>query len=624
MIRILVIIPYAALRKQFEDRITQERTSEIHIDTTHLCGDPPRNLVDHCEYDIIVSRGITYWALRKELPKVHFIEISITGFDVIAAIAAARTRYKAGRIAVFMNGASLNPMDDLAELCGIPIDPYEVRDEHEVEDSILRAKERGAEVFVGGLTLCRRCHRLGYRHVHIKSGASAVDGAVTQAVQTARSLLQERAKTKLAQSILNNSRDAIISLDEAGRVTGINNRAIRDLNIPLDQDPVGAPIGSYYAFDQDWRPCVSDGIEGDTLRLIGGASFLINSKPIQVDGRCTGVLITMQNTEKISEAESKVRKEIANKGLIAKHHFDSIIGSSPELRNCVTKARKFSAVNSNVLITGETGTGKELFAQSIHNGSPRKQEPFVAVNCAALPEYLLDSELFGYVDGSFTGAIKGGKAGLFELAHRGTIFLDEIGEMPYNLQAKLLRVLQEREIRRLGDNKILPIDVRVISATNIDIQRKIEGGEFRPDLFYRLNLLHLPLPPLRERPGDILEMARSFISRIAVEYGKKCPLLGEDAARILSDYPWPGNVRELYNVCERLVIVNEGASIDSSELEQINFSSPAERPEELSLQRVVDQLNQPRITKEEMARMLGVSRTTLWRRTSQQGRTQVR
>lgn len=286
-------------------------------------------------------------------------------------------------------------------------------------------------------------------------------------------------------------------------------------------------------------------------------------------------------------------------------------------------AQRYSRVNSNVLIVGETGTGKELFAHSIHQASSRSDQPFVALNCAALPENLLESELFGYEAGAFSGAAKGGKIGLFELAHRGTIFLDEIGEIPITLQAKLLRVLQEKEIRRIGSTSVHPIDVRVVSATNINIEEKIRSGQFRSDLYYRLNLLDISIPPLRERREDVQELVDFYLTRFACEMGKRIPTVTPEAAQLLMQYDWPGNVRELRNVCERLIVLNDSDFVSAELLRQLKIfreskaREPVILPEEQMEDTVYSRLK-PKKKKKELAEELGVSRTTLWRMAKRQ------
>lgn len=229
------------------------------------------------------------------------------------------------------------------------------------------------------------------------------------------------------------------------------------------------------------------------------------------------------------------------------------------MNDLIEKAAKIAKTNSAILIIGESGTGKELLAQSIHNASNRKNAPFIAINCAALSETLLESELFGYEEGAFTGARKGGKKGLFEMADRGTIFLDEIGDAPLSIQTKLLRVLQEKEIMRISGEKVIPVDVRVIAATNKDLLDLIEKSSFRKDLYYRLNVLPLSVPPLRERKDDIVILLKLFLKKYAVRENIRMPKPDNDIINILKKYPWPGNIRELENLAEYVTIISSAS-----------------------------------------------------------------
>ncbi len=284
-----------------------------------------------------------------------------------------------------------------------------------------------------------------------------------------------------------------------------------------------------------------------------------------------------------------------------------------------------------MLILGETGTGKELFAQSIHNESLRADKPFVAVNCAALPENLLESELFGYVEGAFTGARKGGKIGLFELAHSGTIFLDEISEMSPNLQARFLRVLQEKEVVRLGDDRIIPIDVRVIAATNRDLYKQVEEGNFREDLFYRLCVLRLDIPPLRQRKDDLYELVSYFLYEKSKSLNRKIKGISNESIAKIVLYDWPGNVRQLENFLERCVVLCAGDVIDIDVIDEAIIGIPTYINETENKEKEVQSVNKGvlRHIENEMiknvleetngnkslaAEKLGISVTTLWRR----------
>lgn len=284
------------------------------------------------------------------------------------------------------------------------------------------------------------------------------------------------------------------------------------------------------------------------------------------------------------------------------------------------------------MVIGNTGTGKELFAQSIHNYSSRKNGPFVAVNCAAIPEKLMESEFFDYAGGAFTGASKEGKIGFFELAHEGTIFLDEISELPLNLQGKLLRVIQESEVMRIGHDKVIPINIRIICATNKDLKLLVNEGKFREDLYYRLCVLQLHLPSLRERELDILLLANHFIIQYASTFSKNNLLLSPEAQKLFLSYSWDGNIRELRNICEQLVVLNETGMISGQEVSAIlpiKVNEEIEEPciSELPLSKnpssdrkqyeknlIINTLKECAYNKTKAASLLSMSRSTLWRK----------
>jgi transcriptional regulator with PAS, ATPase and Fis domain len=237
-----------------------------------------------------------------------------------------------------------------------------------------------------------------------------------------------------------------------------------------------------------------------------------------------------------------------------RHSFDDIAGESPAIKAAKDWAILAAACNSTVLILGESGTGKELFANAIHNSSSRGHGPFIAINCASIPESLIESELFGYTDGSFTGAKKGGHPGKFEMANNGSIFLDEIGEMSLSVQAKLLRVLQERRVARIGSSQETEVDIRIIAATHRDLNKDVESGRFREDLYYRLAVLEVKVPPLRERPQDIPPLARCLVHKISMRLGRPSVDVDDDCLHRMAAYPWPGNVRAMENVLERALV----------------------------------------------------------------------
>ncbi|WP_130861372.1 sigma-54 interaction domain-containing protein [Bacilliculturomica massiliensis] len=285
----------------------------------------------------------------------------------------------------------------------------------------------------------------------------------------------------------------------------------------------------------------------EELICVDGENLIAAVTAIETDGVIHGYIVTLDDFEEIEEKQHGMRSKLSKVEHVARYHFEDIRGSSGALREAVVAARRMARSDASILIVGESGTGKEVFAQSIHNESARARYNFVAVNCAAIPENLLESEMFGYEEGSFTGARKGGKIGYFELAHRGTIFLDEIAELPLLLQSKLLRVIEEREIIKIGSQKVVSVDVRIIAATNRNLYKMVEEGTFREDLYYRLNVLPLRIPPLRERKGDLQELLVHFMKQ------QGCPMTFTPEAReALQRYHWRGNIRELRNVVEYL------------------------------------------------------------------------
>ncbi len=309
--------------------------------------------------------------------------------------------------------------------------------------------------------------------------------------------------------------------------------------------------------------------------------------------------------------------------MYAKDTFDDIISKSEVMKSIIHKAKNYAKYDSNLLIYGETGTGKEILAQSIHNHSKRCRGPFVSVNTASIPPNLLESELFGYVEGAFTGARKGGKQGLFELAHGGTIFLDEIGELSPDIQSRLLRVLQEKEIMRIGDDKIIPVDVRIISATNRDLLTHVKQGGFRADLYYRICVLRLRLPPLRERLEDIPSIFEYYVRKLADKEQKEIAI-HENVMKLLKAYPWPGNIRELRNMAE-VVVYSEEEVITSAQIAaifqeneaQVDGGSYITIQEKGTLKTMEAEIIRhllSRYSAEEVCYRLGISRVTLWRK----------
>lgn len=347
----------------------------------------------------------------------------------------------------------------------------------------------------------------------------------------------------------------------------------------------------------------------------GKKNHLINSGyPIFDDsGEITGAIDIFRSIERTR----KLANSIA--GHQAFFNFEDIIGESNSIKNVINLAKVFSDNNENILIHGETGTGKELFAQSIHNYSSRKSNPFVALNCATLPSELIDSELFGYEEGAFTGAKKGGKSGKFELANGGTLFLDELGEMQIHIQAKLLRVLETMCINRIGSSKPIQVDVRIIAATNRNLEEMVKNGQFRQDLYYRLKVLNLEIPPLRSREEDILLLSNYFLEKLSKKANKSITSISDEGKSMLLNYPWDGNVRELENIISRAVYMCNSNKITKNILLQSGLETEVydnvqqRKHTKISKDILSNALSKSDGNKRKAAALLNISRPTLYK-----------
>jgi transcriptional regulator with PAS, ATPase and Fis domain len=347
----------------------------------------------------------------------------------------------------------------------------------------------------------------------------------------------------------------------------------------------------------------------------------VNLVPVKDDQNPQLTVISFSSVKQVQHSERKLQERL-NKGHQATYSFKDIIGTSPALRQSIETARRFARVDSSVLITAETGCGKEMFAQSIHRASRRRNGPFVVVNCAALPENLLESSLFGYEKGAFTGASREGRQGSFLTANGGTIFLDEVSEMPLNLQARFLRVLQEKEVVPLGSDEVIKVDLRVVAATNRNMQKLISEGSFRNDLYYRLAVLQLNIPNLNQRKEDIPELVRHFLYKRARDLDLLCPEISEEALAYLQTLEYPGNIRQLQNITERILVLHDAVGPVSLDLvRSVAQTEPAHtetvqpvhsRKDEK--EDIIQALAACGNNRARTAEMLGISTVTLWRK----------
>lgn len=389
-------------------------------------------------------------------------------------------------------------------------------------------------------------------------GAVAVFRDISDILELAAQITNLKEIQVMLEAIFNSTQDAISVVDQNGlgvmvnpaytRITGLSGRDV--IGKPATVD-IAEGESIHMKVLETRKPVRNARIKvGPTKREV-----IVDAAPIIVDGELrgsVGVIHDISEIKKLTE-ELNQAKQIIRK-LEAKYTFDDIVSADSIMRDVIERAKKAAQTPATVLLQGESGTGKELFAHAIHNASSRRFNQFVRVNCAAISQSLLESELFGYEEGAFTGAKKGGKKGLFEVASGGTIFLDEISEINLGTQAKLLRVLQEKEIIRVGGTNSIPVDVRIITATNIDLERAMREGKFREDLYYRLNVIPIRIPSLRERKGDIYYLTMHIVKRFNQDYGRSVQDVSPIAHRKLAEYDWPGNIRELENFIGRAII----------------------------------------------------------------------
>ena len=625
MVNVIVFVPSPDQLRYVEGLVHDMQTDEVHIDVVHRFGNP--EILDHLDsYDVVLARGITYRMVCAQYPDKHVTHLAFDGIDILEALLQCRESFHPKKIGICLKRDELKPiLPGLCELTHADISLYEVVDERSAYDAVDACQRDKVDAVVSGGTVSDICRKRGIPCTYIDIRPATLERAMEEVLNAARTINTERTKTNIIRMILDSNDDAVLAVDEAGRILEANGRAYQLYQLAFLQNWQGSSVrevNPQLTFIGSREVPCRDGEE--TIINLGGQKYYVKYKLISGEASGIGTLITTSSASKILQEERQLRKSLVRKSSAVKYTFRDIIAVNAEMRKKVDIAKKFSQAQSNVLITGETGTGKELFAHSIHSASGRMNQPFVAINCATLPETLLESELFGYEPGSFSGASREGKVGLFELAHQGTIFLDEIGEIPVALQAKLLRVLQEKEIRRIGSTTVIPVDVRVIAATNVNIQEQIAQGRFRSDLLYRLNALEIYIPPLRERPDDVIPLMEGQFRIIASAMGKRVPQLSAEAQNILRRYAWPGNVRELRNICERLVVLNDAADVTAETLNELHvLFSDAVQPAAPAVSAAVTYQDTPLVLptvkkKKDLAKELGVSRTTLWRMTKRQ------
>ena len=585
-------------------------------------------------FDIIISRGATGGLIDKAV-NIPVVNIEITNFDIIKTLHNAKKLGTKMALYLYNSEFRYNDFDFIREVLNInkeDLTIYYFDNVSILKEKIAKAYYDGIEVVIGiGAYTIEIAKSYGMKTIMVQSQSEAIYNAFAQTEKTIETVHELQKVNKFFDAWAQEDILGLIFIDRNRKIIYAGENICRYLKINpsliknRDVDVVFKDISLF-------KPLL-DG-RNNYKKNCRGSDLFVKETTLQSNGEIIGYVVKIQyamygnDVLSVNELETNSDKnlKINKSGLKARYTFDDYIGKSEIITSIIRKAKSYSKTNANILINGESGTGKEVFANAIHNESQRKNGPFVAVNCATLPQSLLESELFGYEEGAFTGAKKGGKVGIFELAQQGTVFLDEISEITLAAQAQLLRVIQEKVIMRVGGNKSIPIDVRIIAATNANLHEKIRLGQFREDLYHRLNVLNIQLPPLRQRKEDILELINYFIRK---HMGDKIIDFPSIFIKKLQNYEWHGNVRELENFIEKFVILSQDYEdsfilleelyfdLISSEMNVANVSDDKiciniGTTKEMELE-IIETLSQRYPDdKASLARKLGISRTSLW------------
>lgn len=629
----LMVSPSFELARLAE-RVALENKFEMEIVVNSM--DEASKLVSDYEIqglDCIISWGPTGIILRNKFT-IPVLLIRISAFDILKALFKASTL--SNNVAYFdhvhrMNSYDFQAMEEM--MPSVKLSHFFFCDTEMLKEELKIAQRSGVEVVVApDINVSRLAELKGLPSIIVDSSYESVADAINRAKEL--SYLQEKAKetSLLMKTIIDKFDDAIIVLDENHRIKHLN-RATENMFKISYQHYLGKLLFQLPFMDEQLCQLIKGNCSlKDRIFPLEKKKVLVNTIPLSLNNSFRGQIVIFDWVKKIQQVEAKIRKELYAKGLVARYNFGDLIGESPNFKEAVNLASHYAKNEATILIAGESGTGKEIFAHSIHQKSTRVNGPFVSVNCSAIPENLLESELFGYNEGAFTGARKGGKPGIFELAHKGTLLLDEVSEIPLHLQARLLRVLQEKAVRRIGGEELIAIDARIVASTNQQLYKMVRGGKFRADLFYRLNVLNLTIPPLRDRVGDIILLLNHFY--YALSEGKKLPQIMQISLQKLKAYSWPGNVRELINFVERLVALtargmnNNFALVLDNLIQELYIT----KGENLNTTRsghllikvgTMQDMEQQIIAKlyrfsyqnrEQLASVLDISRTTLWKK----------
>jgi PAS domain S-box-containing protein len=499
---------------------------------------------------IIVTRGGTYRLVREAL-NIPVVEIKVSAFDIIESFDKLQDPNEVIGLVGYTN--VVYGFDILKKFIPNEVVKIELKKEQDIFTIIEEYKNKGIKTFIGDSNMTRIVEGLNCRGILINSQSESILTAIQEARRINNATREEHSRAQQITTMADFVHDGIIAIDADESITIYNKTAERIFGVPYDK-AINKKIREVVPNSMLPYVLKTGEVQVGEIQNVRDIKISTNRAPISVNGEITGAVATFQDITELQNIEQKIRRSLDERGFIAKYNFSDIIHVSDKMKECIEIAKEYSKYDTPIHICGESGVGKELLCQSIHNSSSRCGGPFVAVNCAAIPPTLIESEFFGYEEGSFTGAKRKGKPGVFELAHKGTLFLDEISEIPRELQGRLLRVLQEKQVMRLGGDKIIPVDVKIITASNKYLKKMVVEGEFRKDLYFRINVLSLRIPSLNKRKEDITVLAEHFIRKYSRAYNKKPLEITRTVRDLLINRNYEGNIRELENLIERCVI----------------------------------------------------------------------
>lgn len=598
--------------------------------------DDETKLFKQVRHDIIIV-GVVTAKVIKGINEKSVIPFRVGHKAVINAFLKAKNI--AGRVAFICPIEEKHDVLFYEQLLGLKIDIYYADHLSDYRRFCLDARRRGHSVVVSGSYTFQIAKDYGLKPVFLFSDHDIFHDAYSRALETHRYNQSLEEKVAQLEIISQNSEDSVIFVDNSNRITFTNK--VAEQKLQLHSEEIGGKhISTLFTFIEP--AMLNQRVNSEIIGSINREPVLVNIHPVFVGPNAVGTVLMAKKVIEIRAMDSRVRQKMRHKGFTAKYTFADILGQSPPLLQCKKHAELYATSDAPVLIYGKTGTGKELFAQAIHNASPRKLFPFVAINCATLPSELMESELFGYVKGAFTGASSGGKQGLVDQAHLGTLFFDEVDSLSTALQAKLLRLLQEKEFIRVGGNEVIPVDIRIVAACNKKQHENSEKNLLRQDLFYRLSTLYLQLPELKERKTDIPLLFEHFMEQYDARLvSEVCPL-PQELLGVLAELPFTGNLRELQSIAARFAcLYDKKERIHANYLAELllscchgssggNIVSPENLPDGRSAldhagslaslmneaEKAILHLAKKRCngSVQNMAQQLEVGRTTLWRK----------